>query len=423
MPTSKRQAWRRARPSVAVVRIGPEILTAASDNDPTNIGTAALVGAQTGYQLSWVALLTAPMLAVVLTIAGQVGAVARSDLQSLVLKRYGRHVALALLLSMVIVNLVTIAADIQAGAAGIGILTGIGYRWLVLPLGLVLVGLLLVGKYDEVVRVLRYLLLGFLAFGAAAILAHPDWALVFKGSFIPILELRPSELAGALALLGTTLTAYVYHWETISRGVEESPDNDAEIGRGLAAARLGSVAGSVATALILWLMLLTFAATLGRSHRTVATAQDAAYALRPLAGSLAANMFAVGLIVSTVVALPILMASTAYVVGAQFDWRRGLSQKVRHARAFYAMLTASIALGVALALAGIQLVDLLVVASVIGGLGTPVGLVLLVRLGRDPEVMGSRPISSRLAFAGWAVAIGVGGLAMLYIILATLGMF
>lgn len=417
MPALKQRA-RRA----LFTTIGPEILTAASDNDPTNVGTAVLVGAQTGYQLSWVALLTAPLLGVVLAIAAQVGLVARADLQSLVLRRYGRKVSALLLVSVILVNLVTIAADLQAGAAGIGVLAGVGSRWIILPLGLALVGLQLVGKYDAVVAVLRYLLIGFLAFGAAAILAKPDWTQVLKGSFRPITTLRPGELAGALALLGTTLTAYVYVWETIARGIEEPADGGPDDGI-LARARLGAAAGAIFTALILWLMLVASAATLGQHHKSVATAQDAAAALRPLAGPAASGLFAAGLVVSAVVALPVLMATTAHVVGAEFDWRRGLSQKVRHARGFYGILAASIALGVAVDIAGVQLIDMLAAASVIGGLGTPVGIILLTGLARDPRVMGDRLISKRLAVAGWIVAAVVGALGLLYITGAVLGQF
>ena len=398
------------------------MLTAASDNDPTNVGTAALVGAQTAYQLSWVALITAPLLGVVLVIAAHVGIVARNDLQSLVQERYGQNVSRVLLVSVVLVNLVTIAADLQAGASGIGILLGVGSRWVILPLGLALVGLLLIGRYDEVVGVLRYLLIGFLAFGAAAILAKPDWSQVLKGTFVPILTLKPDELAGALALLGTTLTAYVYLWETIARGVEEPADTGPD-GRDLARAKFGAVIGAVSTAVILWFMLVACAATLGQHHQTVATAQDAANALRPLAGSLAAGFFAAGLVASAVVALPVLMATTAHVVGAQFDWRRGLSEKVRHAQGFYGILAASIALGVAVDLAGVQLIAMLVAASVIGGLGTPIGVVLLVGIGRDPQVMGDQRISVRLAIAGWTVAVVVGGFGLLYVIGAALDKF
>lgn len=421
MATPKRPSW-RGPTRETFARFGPEVLTAASDNDPTNVGTAAIVGAQTTYQLSWVALLTAPLLGVVLVIAAQVGTVARSDLQSLVVKRYGQRVSRLLLVSVVLVNLVTIAADLQAGAAGIGLLVGVGSEWIVLPLGLALVGLLLLGRYDEIVAVLRYLLIGFLAFGAAAVLARPNWIRVLKGSLIPTLSLRPEVMGGALALVGTTLTAYVYMWETVSRGVEE-PAVDTSDTRGIARARLGAVVGAISTAVILWFMLVACAATLGLHHQTVATAQNAAQSLRPLAGSWAANLFAGGLVISAVVALPVLMATTAYAVGAEFDWRRGLSKRVRHARGFYAVLTASIAMGVAVDLAGIPLLTMLVAASIVGGLATPIGLVLLVLLARDPQIMGYQRISRRLAIAGWTVAAVVGGLGFLYIIGAVLGRF
>jgi Mn2+/Fe2+ NRAMP family transporter len=423
-PAQAGRARRALRPQ-ALARVGPEILTAASDNDPTNVGTAAIVGAQTAYQLSWVALLTAPLLGVVLAIAAHVAVVTRCDLQSLVMKRYGQSVSRVLLVSVVVVNLVTIAADLQAGAAGIGMLAGVGSGWLILPLGLALVGLLLIGRYDEVVTVLRYLLIGFLAFGAAAVLARPDWSQVIKGTLVPVMTLQPAALAGALALLGTTLTSYVYFWETIARGVEEPAESgsDGADGRGLARAKAGAVVGAISTAVILWFMLVASAATLGKHHQPVATAQDAAAALRPLAGSLTSGFFAAGLVASAVVALPVLMATTAHVVGAEFDWRRGLSRKVRHARGFYGILAASIALGVAAGLAGVQLIVMLVAASVIGGLGTPIGIALLVGLGRDPQVMGDRRISLRLAVAGWTVAIVVGGFGLLYVVGAALGKF
>ena len=297
--------------------IGPELISGASDNDPTNVGTAAAVGASTGYQLAWVALLVAPLLGVVQTIAAHVGSVARSDLQTLTLKRYGRGVAALLLASVVIVNVVTIAADLQAGAAGIGLVAGVDSRWLVMPFGVVLVALLVAGRYGQVVGVLRYLLLGFLAFGVAAFLARPDWSSVLRSSLVPTLTLKRDVVGGGLALLGTTLTSYVYVWETIGRGVEEPPDPKSE-GPGLARARLGAIIGAVLTAVVLWFMLIASAATLGQHHRSVTSAQEAARALRPLAGSLASDVFALGLVISAVVALPVLMATTAYVVGAQF---------------------------------------------------------------------------------------------------------
>jgi len=338
-----------------LARIGPEIVAAASDNDPTNVGTATAVGAGTAYQLSWVAILVGPVLGVVQAIAAHVGVVAHADLQSMTLKRYGPRVAGVLMISVVVVNVVTISADLQAGAAGIGLLAGIDPRWPVLP-------------------------------------------------------------------LGTTLTSYVYVWETIGRGVEDPPD-DSPLDRRLVHARVGAVAGAVFTAVILWSMLVTAAATLGQHHQTAATAQQAAQELRPLAGSLATDLFAIGLITSAVVALPVLMATTAYVVGAQFNWRRGLSEGISRAYRFYTVLGASIGLAVAMAMAGVPVLGMLVAASLIAGFATPIGLVVLVRLARDPEVMGDHPITARLAAAGWAVAVIVGGLGVFYAVGAAAGKF
>jgi Mn2+/Fe2+ NRAMP family transporter len=398
------------------------MVAGASDNDPTNVGTAAVVGAQTSYQLSWVALLVAPLLAVVLAIAAQVGMVTRSDLQSLARNRYGRRVGAVLLVSVVVVNVVTIAADLQAGAAGMGLLAGVGFRWLVLPFGLALAGLLLAGRYGQLVVVLRWVLPGFLAFTVAAVLARPDWPRLIDASVVPTLSLRGNALAGALALLGTTLTSYVYVWETIQRGVEEPGGQDLERG-GLARARIGAVAGAVFTALMLWSVLVASAATLGRHHLVVGSAQNAAGALRPLAGPLAGGLFAAGLVVSAVVALPVLVASTAYVIGAHFGWRRGLSQTVSQACRFYLVLAVSIGLAVVVTLAGVPVFGMLVAASVLGGLGTPVGLVILVRLARDRQIMGGRPVPVLLAAAGWGVAAVTGGLGVLLIVWIALAGF
>ena len=399
--------------------ISPEIISGASDNDPTNVGTAVAVGASTAYQLAWVALLVAPLLGVVQTIAAHVGSVSHNDLQSLTLQRYGRRVAFVLLVAVVVVNLVTIAADLQAGAVGIGLLAGVASRWLVVPLGCALVGLLLVGKYNSVVAVLRLFLLGFLAFGVAAVLARPDWPSLLRSSLVPTLSLRRDVVGGALALLGTTLTSYVYVWETVGRGVEEL-SGDAPHRGSLARARLGAVVGAVFTAVILWFMLVAAAATLGRHHPSVTSAQDAAQALRPLAGSWAADLFAAGLVISAIVALPVLMATTAYVVGAQFDWRRGLSEPVSNAKGFYGVLAASLGLAFAVTLAQVPVIAMLVAASIIGGIGTPIGLVILVLLARDRRVMGTQRISVRLAVAGWTVAVLVGGLGLVFVVAAAL---
>jgi Mn2+/Fe2+ NRAMP family transporter len=249
------------------------------------------------------------------------------------------------------VNIVTIAVDLQAGAAGLGLLTGADPRWLLVPLGIALAGLLAAGRYHQVVAVLRCLLPVFLVFAVALILARPNWEHLLRGSVAPALSFGRVGLAAAMALLGTALTAYVYVWETVGRGVEEPPASAPRARRHITA---GAVIGSTFTALVLWCMLAASAATLSRQHRPLTSAAAAAQALRPLAGSAAADLFAVGLVVSALVALPVLIATTAYMAAAQFGWRRGLSQSAGTAPAFYAVLGAALGLGLALSLAGVS---------------------------------------------------------------------
>jgi Mn2+/Fe2+ NRAMP family transporter len=148
---------------------------------------------------------------------------------------------------------------------------------------------------------------------------------------------------------------------------------------------------------------------------------DAARALRPLAGAAAADLFAAGLVTSALVALPVVMASTAYVASEHFNWRRGLSARAGRARRFYAILVASIGLALVVSVAGIPVTGMLVAASVTGGSGTPIGLVLLVRLARDPHIMGPQRITRRLAIAGWAVTVIVSSLGLLAILGAAVG--
>jgi len=413
VPVSSGQPPERASPK-PIRSIAPELISGAADNDPTNVGTAVVVGAQTSYQLAWVTLLVIPLLGVVLAIAAQVGMAARADLQSLTRIRYGRRVAALLLISVVAVNLITIAADLQAGATGIGLLVGADPRWIILPLGLGLAALLLIGKYGQVTAVLRWLLPGFLAFTAAAILARPDWPRLLRSSIVPALSLRPDDLTGAVALLGTTLTSYVYIWETIQRSAEQPPGK--ATGQQLTRSRAGAVSAAVFAGVTLWSMLVASAATLGREHKVPTSAGDAAQALRPLAGHLAGDLFAAGLVVSALVALPVLVAGTAYIVGAQFDWRRGLSWRVGQARRFYAVIFSSIGLAVITTMARIPVLGLLLAASVLGGLATPAGLFVLLRIAQDHRVMHGQPISRRLAACGWAVVLLLGGLDVLFLL-------
>src|SRR5260370_19816995 len=217
---------------------------------------------------------------------------------------------------------------------------------------------------DEVQRVLRSVLLLLLTYVVAAFLAHPNWSQVLRHTLVPTFKPSKDYVAGALALLGTTLTSYVYVWQTIEEAEDKRP---------LAWLRLeeaDAVTGIFFAVAVMWFILIATAATLGVHHQQIQTAQDAAQALVPVAGRYAGYLFGVGLLGSALLALPVLLATAAYVVGAQFDWPRGLSENPRNAPAFYAVAAVARALRAALPLAGAPPIRPPVLASLARGVRT-----------------------------------------------------
>jgi Mn2+/Fe2+ NRAMP family transporter len=375
------------------------VVSGAADTDPTTVATLVVIGATTMYGLAWLTLLTVPVLAVVQMLATRLGAVSGRDLQGAVTDVYRRPVGGLLLMSILAVNLVTIAADLRAGAAAMSLVTGLGERWLVLPFAAALLALLLLGGYDQVQRILKYVMLCLLGYGAAALLAHPDWTAVARGSLVPSIRLDADYVAGALALLGTTLTTYMYVWQTVEQVEEPVPAG------WLRLREFDGVVGAVLAGALLWFILVASGATLGVHHRRVETAEQAAQALRPLAGSLAGELFAIGLLASAIIALPVIMAAGGYAAAAHANRPRGLSRRVLQAPFFYAVIVGQAAIGAVLALAGISPIRLLFFASLVAGVATPLGLVLLVLVTGDRRVMGALRVGPALRVAGWAVAV------------------
>jgi Mn2+/Fe2+ NRAMP family transporter len=390
--------------------LGPGLVSGASDNDPTTVATVAVVGSTTVYALGWVALLIFPMLAVVQIIAARVGRATGRHLGELVLTRYGSRACTVLVVSVVAVTVITLGADLEAGAAALGLLLGVDLRLLVLPLAAVILAMLAFGSYERISRVLEIIALAFLAYVISAFAAHPHWGAVLHGSFVPSWRWNSNYTSGALALLGTTLTSYVYVWETIELSEEEGR-------RTVPEAQLDAGVGAFVVVAVFWFILVATGATLGVHHHQVQTAQDAARALRPIAGPAATAIFGIGLLGSALLAIPVLMATTGYLVGGRRRWPSGLSHPPRQAGAFYATMTLALAIAVGISYLGVSPIHLLFAASIAGGIGTPVSLVFLLRISRDRATMGRWRTPQALSAAGWVVAVVVTafGLAALFV--------
>lgn len=396
-------------PAEYIKDLGPGLISGASDNDPTTVASLAVIGATTVYNLSWLTILIFPMLATIQMISARVGVVTHQGLQEIVRGRSGRGWSLLLLGSVLAVNVITIGADLGAGAAALALLLPLPVRVFVVPLAVVVLAMLLWGSYQAIQRVLRYVLLVFLAYVAAVVLAKPDWGQVLHSTFLPHLSLSSNYIQGMLALLGTTLTSYAYVWQTIEESEEKR-----EISRlGLAQADAGF--GIFAAVAIFWCIVISTGATLGVHHQQVQTTQDAAQALKPVAGPLAGALFAVGLLASAALAVPVLAATSAYMLGEQFGWNNGLSRRVHTAKRFYAAVCAAVLIAVVVALSGVSPIRLLFWASIAGGLGTPISLVFLLRAASDRRVMGEHVIGRKLKAGGWLVFAIVASMSLVFL--------
>lgn len=389
--------------------LGPGIISGASDNDPTTVATLAVIGSTTVYALGWLVILVIPMLAAIQAISGRVGAVCGEGLETIIKQRYGRIVALVVLVAVFVVDQMTLAADLEGGGAALQLLSGWDFRCFVVPLASLAAVTLTFANYRVLRRFLIYIPLVFLAYAAAAFMAHPDWHAVLYDTFVPHVRLNRTFTAGAIALLGTTLTAYAYVWETI----EMSEERPKLMHLGLVQA--DAALGTVIAGLVFWFIVVATGATLGLQHHQVQTAQDAADALAPLAGRWASALFGVGLLGSSIIALPVLAGTSAYVAAEMFDWRKGIDAKFQQAPFFYSVVIVTLAIAVGIAYLGVEPIPLLFAASIAGGLATPITLFFVLLAAGSTKLMGSFRSPFWLRAAGWIVFGIVTAAAILYL--------
>ncbi len=381
--------------------MAPGIVSAASDNDPTTVASLAVIGSSTVYGLSWLVLLAIPMLAVVQGVSTYLGTVSKAGLEDLIRRRYGKTAALVLLLSVLIVNVLTFAADLEGGGAALSLLSGIDYRWWIVPLAVISSALLILGTYRKVERVLVFIPLAFIAYVIAAVMAHPDWGAVLRASFVPHFGRSAAYTSGAIALLGTTLTAYAYLWQQIEMSEEAPPL------RRLGLVQVDATVGAIAAGITFWFITIATGATLGVRHQVVNTASQAASALAPVAGRFAEIIFGIGLLGSALLALPVLLATSAYLVSQLFGWAGKLDARFFQAPRFYLTMLGVCAAGCAIGFGGVGPIHLLFASSIAGGIATPISLVFLLLSAGERSNRGPVPIKRWLLVCGWITAIVV----------------
>jgi Mn2+/Fe2+ NRAMP family transporter len=377
--------------------VRPGFVAGASANDPTTVGSLAVVGAPTVYGLAWLVIAILPMLAITQSIAASVGAAARTSVQAAIVREYGMGWGLLSLISIVAVNLLTLVADVEAGCQALALLSHVPYQVFLLPFVAVIGWLLMTHSYSRIATFLMFLPILFVAYALSAVLTHTNWLDVLRHAIVPHMEMSAAYVAGALALIGTTITSYEYMWESIE--VAESGRHATQLGP----VKRDAVYGVLAAGAGFLFVLVASGATLGLHHLPIETAADAARALVPLAGPWAGILFGIGLFGSALLTVPILASSTAYVVSHTFGRSDTLDAPFGSAKMFYAIILASLLVGAGGSLLGLPPIQLLVWASIAGGLGTPITLVLMNVVARNRAAMGDYRISTPLSIAGWLV--------------------
>ncbi|RZT18810.1 NRAMP (natural resistance-associated macrophage protein)-like metal ion transporter [Mycobacterium sp. BK558] len=380
--------------------VGPGLLAGLSDDDPAGITTYSVLGADHGYQLLWVLLLSTVALVMFHGLAARMGVVTGQGLIGLVRQRYGVRVGGTVLIALVIANIGTTCAEFAGIAAGFE-LFGIS-RYISVPATAVIVSMLVLrGGFHRVEHVLLALSTVFLAYIASGILARPDWGAAAKGLVVPSMPMNGATIAIVTATVGTTLAPWGLSFIQ-SYAVDKKLRTE-----DLALERIDVATGAVLTGVIGFFVVVACAATLHREGRSITDAADAAVALQPLAGDTAATLFAVGLICAALLAASVLPLSTAYSVCEYAGVEAALDDPISEARTFYVSFGLVTALGaVAVLIPGAPLVTILVGTQVLNAVLLIPLLIAMIGTGRDRDLMGEFTIG-RAATVAYGITTAV----------------
>ncbi len=394
-------------------RLGPGLITGASDDDPSGIGTYSQAGAALGYSTLWTAIVTLPLMVVVQHVCAKIGMVSGRGLAGVLRRYYSKKLLYPVVIGLVIANTINAGADISAIAAAINMFVPIPISAMVIPIAVAIVVLQVWGSYRLIMKVFKWLTLSLFAYVIAAFLAKPDWYEVARATLIPQITFSSEYITTIVAIMGTTISPYLFFWEASEEVEEEKSEGrthlterkgatDAEIKK----EKIDTIVGMVFCNVVFYFVILAAGATLHISGKTdIQSATDAAQALRPLAGDLATVLFAIGLIGAGLLAVPVLTGSAAYAVAETFGWPSGLDEKPRHAKKFYGVIAVSTLVGVGIDFLGINPIKALFWTAVINGVVAPPLLVVVMLVANNKRVMGDRTNGHFTNMIGWLAAL------------------
>ena len=399
-------------------RLGPGIITGAADDDPSGIGTYSQVGAATGFSLLWTAVVALPLATAVQEATARLGLVTDKGLAALIKAHFSRRVLFFAVLLVTLANTFNIGADIGSMAAATQLLVPTPHLVLVIGFTAIMASLEVFIPYHRYSKVLRWLCFSILAYIIVLFFLKVSWRDVLQHALVPHMEFSRTQIAAVIAIFGTTISPYLFFWQAAEE-VEEINESGGTLlptRLNINSMRGDVIAGMSSGVTVMFAIMVTAAATIGKNGSVqISTAEQAAEALRPLAGDLAGLLFTVGIVGTGLLAIPVLAGSTAYAVSEAFGWREGLGKKLSQAKAFYLVIVVSMVGGLLMNLFGLNAVRALYLSAILNGLAAPPLIILVWLLARSEEVLGDHR-SGKVSQTGLlSAAIISGGLPILLI--------
>lgn len=391
--------------------LGPGLTTGAADDDPSGIATYSQTGAQYGFQFLWLSLFTFPLMAVVQEMCARIGMVTGKGLAANIRTQYPAWVLYVCATLLFLANTLNLGADLGAMAKATQLIfPRAGFGITVAAFAIAILLLQIFTTYARYAKYLKYLTLVLFSYVVTAFLVHLDWADALRHTLVPHLTLTKDAVLLVCAILGTTISPYLFFWQT-SQEVEEDilrgkrtvrqrqgVTTKAEIKR----MRVDVWSGMFFSNVVMFFIIAVCAATLAAHGITnIGTADQAALALRPLAGDAAYLLFALGIIGTGLLAVPVLAGSASYAISESFRWKTGLYLKLKEAYAFYGIIIVAMFIGLLLNFVGIDPIKALIYSAVANGLIAPVVLVLIVQLAGNKKVMHTHVNHAGIAVIGW----------------------
>ncbi|PPK72179.1 NRAMP (natural resistance-associated macrophage protein)-like metal ion transporter [Methylobacter tundripaludum] len=391
-------------------KLGPGLITGAADDDPSGIATYSQAGAQFGFSMLWTVLLTYPLMVGIQVISAKIGRVSGHGLATNIRQHYPAGLLYAIVGLLLVANTINIAADVAAMADALKLMVGGSTHWYVVGFGGLSLLLQIFIPYSRYVRILKWLTLSLLAYVATVFVVHIPWTQVLTNTLLPHLSWKPKYITTVVAVLGTTISPYLFFWQASqeveeqqanpqARTLKDAPDQARANFRRI---KVDTYIGMAFSNLVAFFIILTTAVTLHLHGVTeIQTSAQAASALRPIAGEFAFWLFSAGIIGTGLLAIPVLAGSAAYAMAGAFHWRNSLELKPLMAKSFYGIIALSTIIGVGLCFTSINPIKALYWSAVINGvISVPIMAVMMLMAVR-PDVMGQFIIALRLKVLGW----------------------